>query len=351
MATNFAKASYDEIYDFGTVAGKTTVIGIHTPSLSSGGTAVGPRQMLSGFFTQFRKFRYAGCRVTLVPAAQLPADPLQVSFEAGAVTIDPRDLLNPILFHGCHGENLNIALNRIMSDSATQGENGGFSVVEGDTKTALIGNEYYSALTDRSWRKFSVQSPAQLPPMHPMVWNAGTVAPMIGQYGEMSSFDLLNTISNQLKGAGQEGLDAGFIHDGMLFNPGMQWASKQDVGIAYRTQRFMSTGLVPLGWLPTSEEGDIQSASPTGQPVPVDPVLPKLFMGVLLFPPSYTQELYFRMTITHYFQFKDFQGVSLGSGIPSDTYSENLPTTGTRSLSIESLDENDTIRLTASGVR
>ena len=32
MATNFAKASYDEIYDFGTVAGKTTVIGIHTPS-------------------------------------------------------------------------------------------------------------------------------------------------------------------------------------------------------------------------------------------------------------------------------------------------------------------------------
>lgn len=349
MATNFAKASYDEIYDFGTVAGKTTVIGIHTPSLSSGGTAVGPRQMLSGFFSQFRKFRYAGCKVTLVPAAQLPADPLQVSFEAGAVTIDPRDLLNPILFHGCHGENLNIALNRIMSDSVTEGENGGFSVSEGATSTALIGNEYYSALTDRSWRKFSVQSPAQLPPMRPMVWNAGTVAPMIGQYGSMQSFDLLNTISNQLKGAGQEGLDDGFIHDGMLFNPGMQWASKQDVGIAYRTQRFMSTGLVPLGWLPTSEEGDISGTSPTGQPVPVDPVLPKLFMGVLLFPPSYTQELYFRMTITHYFQFKDFQGVSLGSGIPSDTYSENLPTT--RSLSIESLDENDTIRLTARGVR
>lgn len=351
MATNFAKASYDEIYDFGTVAGKTTIIGIHTPSLESGGTAVGPRQMLSGFFSQFRKFRYAGCRVTLVPAAQLPADPLQVSFEAGAVTIDPRDLLNPILFHGCHGESLNVALDQIMSDSTTQGENGGFSVAENETVSALTGNEYYSALTDRSWRKFSVQSPAQLPAMHPMVWNAGTVAPMIGQYGEMNSFGILDAINTQLKALGQTGLPDDSVHDGFFFSPAQQWASSSGEGSYYRTQRFLSTGLVPLGWLPTTEQGNVSQATITGQPVPVDPVLPKLFMGVLMFPPSYTQELYFRMTITHYFQFKDFQGASLGSSIPVDTYSENISGLVQSSYSIESMEENDTIRLTASGVR
>ena len=65
-----------------------------------------PVRRLSGFFSQFRKFRYKGCSVQVVPAATLPADPLQVGFEAGENQIDMRDMLNPILFHGTHGESL-----------------------------------------------------------------------------------------------------------------------------------------------------------------------------------------------------------------------------------------------------
>ena len=42
----------------------------------------------------------------MVPAATLPADPLQVSYEAGEPTIDPRDMLNPILHKPYHGEAL-----------------------------------------------------------------------------------------------------------------------------------------------------------------------------------------------------------------------------------------------------
>lgn len=92
MATQYAKASYEEIIDCHTEEGHVTAIGIHTP------TGDTPRKMFSGFFEQFKKFKYLGCSIKLVPAARLPADPLQVSYEPGQVigtAVDPRDMLNP----------------------------------------------------------------------------------------------------------------------------------------------------------------------------------------------------------------------------------------------------------------
>ena len=113
-ATNFARASYQEVYDIMTKDGKVSIFGFHTP------TGAAPYRMLSGFFRQFRKYRYAGMSASLIPAAQLPADPLQISYAAGTENyIDPRDLQNPILFHGAHGENLGAALNRIYTTTGS----------------------------------------------------------------------------------------------------------------------------------------------------------------------------------------------------------------------------------------
>ena len=53
MATNYVRARYQEIYDFGTQAGKTTILGVHSPT----GNKV--QEMLGGFFRQFRKYRWA----------------------------------------------------------------------------------------------------------------------------------------------------------------------------------------------------------------------------------------------------------------------------------------------------
>lgn len=61
MSTNKAYAKYQEIYDVNTVSDKVSVIGIHTP------VGAKPRQMLSGFFTQFRKYMYRGCSVVATP--------------------------------------------------------------------------------------------------------------------------------------------------------------------------------------------------------------------------------------------------------------------------------------------
>lgn len=353
MATNYAKASYDEVYDFGTKSGQVTVIGIHTPSVEAGVVnRATPYQMLSGFFTQFRKFRYKGARVTIVPAAQLPADPLQVSFEAGQPTIDPRDLLNPVLFHGCHGESLAQALDSIFGDIGHDFDTPSLNVDEKKMSTSLVANEYYSALTDKTWRKFGVQTPARLPDLYPLVWNAGTTFSMLGKTGQMDSFDVMDAISKQLKAAGQAGLDSEMVHSGMMFNPPMEWAYNKDGSLLYGAQRFLSTGVKRLGWLPTFVSNSVTNEGDVCSPVVPSPLLPRLYMGVLMFPPSYTQELYFRMTITHYFEFKDFMGVSMGTGLPVNPYYENLPEIGTKvANSIDTLDpDTDNIVLSSQGV-
>lgn len=333
MATNFARASYSEIYDFGTKSNNTTVIGIHTPSVETAQVnPKSPRTMLAGFFQQFRKFRYAGARVTLVPAAQLPADPLQVSFEAGQPTIDPRDLLNPILFHGTSGESLNIALNHIFADAGHDFSTASTDTDDIVTSASLIGMEYYSALSDNTWRKFGVQQPARLPYLYPLVHVAATTQPIAPPYGPMRSYSVLLSLSDQLKAAGQPGLDPLVLHDGLFFNPPLEGSGAKGAGtgVDYFTNQFVTSSKTRLGWLPTTVPSDTGG---TAQPRFTDPQLPKIFMGVLMFPPSYTQELYFRMTIEHFFEFKDFQGVSLGRLAPQSVYYQDLPS-GTRSSSL-----------------
>lgn len=335
MATNYARASYQEVYDLGTRQGKVSVVGIHTPTGSQ------PRVMLNGFFAQFRKFKYSGCKVTLVPASTLPADPLQVSFEAGENTVDMRDMLNPILFHGTHGDTLSGALNVIFKDQAHTFS--GESATDDEISFTLdpnLENSYYAALTDRTWKKYNVQSTAQLPSMRPLVWKTATNHPLVP------------TVQ---KNYGEVGADGETI--GRVFVPELTM-TEYYTDEAYHNMQFMSTGVTSLGWLPTSQFFPVGSSGTpninTGSPT----VLPKVFMGVLLFPPSYLQELYFRMVITHYFEFRDFKGASL-NGANGDVYNKWF-TSGAAGQSVDSetgepvemsldLSESDA-RLTSSGV-
>lgn len=110
-STNFAKASYQEIYDVNTVSNKVSIIGIHTP------VGAKPRAMLSGMFTQFRKYKYLGCSVVGTPAQRLGLNLAQLSTEGGASSVNPKDVFNPALVRGCHGDNLNSALNSIYKGS------------------------------------------------------------------------------------------------------------------------------------------------------------------------------------------------------------------------------------------
>lgn len=356
MATNYAKATYTEIYDFGTKSGQVTVVGIHTP------TGAKPYSMLSGFFSQFRKFKYAGCKVTIVPAAQLPADPLQISYEAGEIAIDPRDMLNPVMFHGCYGDSLNAALNVAYTNTKSYTDVGfeTDSLISVDQPFDSTGNiwidgaedAYYAALSDPSWRKYGIQQGMRLPFMSPRVWNSATNMPILpnasDDVGAMGSYDIMLKISNQLKAAGQAGLDADEIHDGMFFNPALEYITgfEDTNNKLTASPQWMSAGTSKLGWLPTYLSQQVDTNTQVAQFLQwTRTALPKIFMGVLILPPSYKQELYFRMSIQHYFEFKDF---STSMPVTTQAYTANLPEQSTTSeLSIET---NGTAMLATSGV-
>ena len=147
-------------------------IGIHTPCTST------PVKMLQGFWKQFRKVKYLGCSLSLVPAARLPADPLQVSIGAGEPTIDPRDMLNPIMFHGCHGDDMGAILDTLYSGDSS----GTSDIVRKQSDSAVLdvfsenqkGNDYvdalyYRSLTDRTWAKAHPQVGFRKSGLRPLV--------------------------------------------------------------------------------------------------------------------------------------------------------------------------------------
>nr|QCC72692.1 capsid protein [Cressdnaviricota sp.]QCC72740.1 capsid protein [Cressdnaviricota sp.] len=335
MATNFVTAKYQEIYDLGTQAGKTTILGIHTPDDGN------VYNMLSGFFDQFRKYKYKGCNVSMVPAAQLPADPLQVSFEAGELTCDPRDLLNPILFHGCHGEELN----EILDNLYYKGSNPMGSVHEGVTDTALAESSYYAALSDPSFRKYGIQSGAKVS-LKPMVHPVALTNPMVPSDSAWSyAYDYQKPDGQTVVRTGSyNGNDVGEIQDDgdiqypSMFLPLKLTGTGFPVVTAPLTQQnnMFTNGLRPLGWLPTWQFVPAVDTATTEQTNNISRFdirtsrLPRLYMGFFILPPSYTQEMYFRLIITHYFEFKDFSTALTRHSIPTGNpdryvYHETIP--------------------------
>lgn len=358
MATNYVKARYQEVYDFGTMSGRTTILGIHAPT---GGRV---QNLLGGFFNQFKKFRYKGCSVTMIPAAQLPADPLQVSYEAGGLTVDPRDLLNPILFHGCHGESLNIILNEYLSNFNSDPNN---SVTEVRPPTNKTEEAYYAALSDPSFRKFGIQQGAKVS-LHPMVHPLAMTNPMAPNTGMTSYKQFISQqqgtkfldVKGQKTGTfwdvdvepqndfetglltGDDNLPVGGLANPFFSAPYYADDSQTPTPLSGEwgfSPVMFTNGLRPLGWLDTSQLPPSKGlglntksgAGSTTMDFSSSTIgatrLPKIFMGIFILPPSYTQEMYFRLIINHYFEFKDFTTcLNVAAAMtPTGAYTETIP--------------------------
>lgn len=178
MVTNYIKnATYKEIYDIHTDTESTSILTFHTPVNKF------PRKMLEGFFNQYRRFKYCGATVRLQPVARLPADPEQISYQAGEPGIDPRDMVNPVLVRGYCGDSLGTFLNRYLAPGAQSlvrqnGTGGSYEVLKGsgflgssvdktsfpdgspdfvDLRSAYLQKLYYQSLGDPHFRKVGVQ--------------------------------------------------------------------------------------------------------------------------------------------------------------------------------------------------
>lgn len=343
MATNFATASYQEVVDLHTESKTVSVIGIHTPCTST------PVKMLGGFWKQFRKVRYLGCSLSLVPAARLPADPLQVSIAAGEPTIDPRDMLNPIMFHGCHGDDMGGILDTLYSGEVS----GTSDITRKQSDSAVmdvfsenqVGNDYvdalyYRSLTDRTWAKAHPQvgfrKSGLRPLVHQIVANRpfsqfspdaryGSLGPLVSEDGPKST----GQIGTHTVGTGYE------QSIGVLTSPGLPETNTVENETNFTIGRdgisgyaFATSGLRPLGWQDTqtslmttsgyvseplngNAQQDAQKIADTWTKVVVPNTIPKFYMGMILLPPAYKTEQWFRLQINHNFAFKGFRGISM----------------------------------------
>lgn len=372
MTTQFANASYQEIIDLSTQPEAVSVIGIHTPCSST------PVNMLHGFWEQFRQFRYDGCSISLVPSASLPADISQVSYEAGEAPIDPRDILNPVMFHGCHGEDMGSIINSFIGDTASSNGSGwdreysdSVNLLHRDgVDTNPLGSGipspleslYYRALTDKSWKKAHPQRGFRKAGLRPLVYNVVTNTPFgavspgsdTGYYGPEG----YATIADYVPGdtptttdahpdvgeAGLAGQDA--ISSPLSFRNRGALPYLQDGTIGIQGSKgatmFGTNKLVPLGWrdtrsvLPTGGSGNVlysgtyedggefEQAAENQALIDAysDPSLnvyhtvDKLFMGLILLPPSYKARQYMRLIINHRFSFRRFRGASMDTSTP-----------------------------------
>lgn len=345
MTTQFASASYQEIIDLHTETGKVSVLGIHTPVTDA------PYTFLQGFFDAFQKYRYDGCSMALVPAARLPADPSQVSYEGGDQIIDPRDLLNPILWHGAHGESLGAVLNQFYSAEAASSDILRFMFDSGElsrVSATQLGNNavweslYYRALTDNSWKKAHPQSGFRLGGLHPLVYSLGTNKQYLnGPYGSLQP--TVPHRGNAAQDPDENGTLAGLGTSGsigpgtssamnVLPGEGLQSTTGDTVTIGGNRNetQFFSERLHRLGWLDTrvrtfsssasqsvvltgDEDDDnqlLESLYNLSENVGKVNYLPRLFMGICLLPPAYKAEQYYRLILNHKFSFRKFRGLS-----------------------------------------
>lgn len=328
MSTNYATAKYQEIYDVNTVSNKVSVIGIHTP------TGAKPRQMLSGFFTQFRKYKYRGCSVVGTPAQRLGLNLAQLSTSAGQSTVNPKDVFNPALVRGCHGDNLNTALNSIYKGSfQNEGSSVGMdqftdSVVPagGITWEAM----YYRMLQDPSFKKFSLSSGIKLSGLHPMVYNVASQHQILPVEGAQDVGKLTAGYQGTFAFTGTTG---GVIADG--------------TGTASLVlPQFMTNRLQSLGWMDTKQ---VMNANQSSKLSPANggfTTIPKIFMACIILPMAKSDSVVtsMRFVVTHFFEFKEFN-TSLTLEGASEYYDWLTATSSKSNDTFETLSESDSVEL------
>ena len=294
MVNKYINATYQEIYDLATSPDKVTIIGIRTPSGSV------PSTMLSGLWKQFKSVKYLGCDFVMRATARQPLDPLQIGTTAGS-QMDMRDVQNPILFRGCHGESLGEILNDLMSKGVAAHTFSGDSLSIDESALDDVENFYYQCLTDMSWQKSMPENGFARSGLHPLV------------YGMATNAQLTEVEGNSALGAFQVVEDTSHIQF-QVPNFGA-FADGANGG-----RRVFTNDLQPLGWMDTqSRVGGVDPETKVvTEPCPIA-YIPRAYMGILMLPPAYSEGIrqFFRCVITHHFVFKDFRSISLDSDYAS----------------------------------
>lgn len=333
------KASYSEIYDLQTKENAISALKIHTPQDGA------PARHLGGMIAQFRRYKYLGANVALVPAQTLPLDPLQVSYDAGDQLADPRDILNPILHKHYSGERtlLDLFLDGYFTKKIrgqlgighdAQINPGGQSIDETEIPTggtpsvnpnpALF---YGNMLMDNSWRAAHVQAGLRIK-VRPFVWDVQSTRPLssatTGQtnivnpdyYVGLGKPEVAPVDDNQ--DLSNEEVRAGRIRS---------YNGPSDTNLVYKDDwQFIGSGTMPLNWLPTNNT--ISAAEGTVAKVISEVTrfrIPKIYMHMIILPPAFKTSFYYRLVVKHKFLFKDMSSLASIDSIDAQAAYERKP--------------------------
>lgn len=329
MVTQQIHGTYTETYDLNTIQNELSLLAIHTPQANS------LKRMFHGFFEQYQKFKILGCNFRLTCATRQDLDPTLAGNGAGQ--IDPRNVLNPILFKACTGEHINALCDQIYnaSEEESMGTYGGSVGQHIATESSHVA-AYYSLLADDSWRKEHPQRGITVMGLKPMVHKVVTTQPFKWNVAPGS------TTSSGLRDEPRMGTTMPTTpgNTGGYGFGGVSGSKRGDLDPVNSTV-FVSNGMTDMPWLPTSYSYLGSYDNPDGSSAGVQKMemlcsnIPRVYMGCLVLPPALgeTGNLYFRLQIVWHILFKDFRPVqdllalTAMSGVTStdwDVYAQGL---------------------------
>lgn len=306
MVRQTINATYTETYDLNTAVGELSLLAIHTPQAGA------LLRMFHGFFEQYKKYKINGCNIRMVCASQQALTPDLVGLTEGSV--DPRDVLNPILFKACTGESINLLVDQIYNNGQTLAQSLGSNSIDQHVDSRQVAsNVYYQLLADDTWRKEHPQNGLSIFGLRPMVHRIVTTQPFKWT-GVKANHNAAGTSGTEspILGFTQQPTDTSGVK-GFGAPSGGNTANSM---ISFNPNVFVSNGLTEMPWLDTSviRNGTVGTAedetSITPSQAPMNRIInsvPRVYMGCIILPPALLQRLFFRMQVSWSISFKDWR--------------------------------------------
>nr|QJI53629.1 MAG: capsid protein [Smacoviridae sp.] len=298
-----------ETYDLSTKVGKMGIVGIHTPT----GSLID--RLWPGLVLQHKKCKFVSCDVAMACASMLPADPLQIGVEAGAIA--PQDMFNPILYKAVSNDSMGNFLSYIMSQEqgasvANPAVRQGSIVDINDTTFSDSTGEldqfqlYYGLLADPDgFRKAMPQAGLEMRNLYPLVYqvisNFGSVngSYQSGDFAGPSqgvTWMVGNNDSNipAMPASIANASDVGYITPVSIRGPSMRMP-------AFDCVCFQSADNKDNRIVPQSNGANINSN--VGQ-------MPPCYVGLIVLPPAKLNQLYYRLKVTWTLEFSGLRAMS-----------------------------------------
>lgn len=301
-----------ETYDLSTKVGKMGLVGIHTPT----GSLID--KMWPGLVLQYKKFRFVKCDVAMACASMLPADPLQIGVEAGAIA--PQDMFNPILYKAVSNESMNNFLAFLQGQATAVA--GGETVLDKGSVVDINNTDfksgdasldqfkmYYGLLADpQGWRKAMPQSGLEMRGLYPLVYS------VVSPYGQQTGRPSWNLTSDNPGGI--DNSTAPWI-DVSGDNGGVS-APRPSVGDVTNIVSAQVTYRGPSMRMPALDttvftRGQTPNIVPSGNGAPVQSIVGHIspaYVGLIVLPPAKLNQLYYRLKVQWTIEFTGLRSMA-----------------------------------------